>query len=223
MNLEFLKKEQLGLKEKLNLTDRLELGKIRYIAGVDLTYLDIWKNPTEGIACAVVLDLKNDLKVTEVKYAVCGVNFPYIPTFLSYRELPLVLDVTEKLESRVDVFMLDGMGIMHPRRMGIAAHFGVVRDCMSIGCAKSFLVGDYKEPENESLSYEAVMIKGEKVGYALRSKRNTKPIFISPGNNITCETALEVSIKCLKKHKIPEPTRLAHNYLQIYRKELLKI
>ncbi len=223
MNLEFLKKEQLSLRKRLNLADRLELRKIRYIAGIDLTYLDIWKNPTEGIACAVVLDLKNDLKVIEVKYAVREVNFPYIPTFLAYRELPLVLEVAKKLEGHVDVFILDGMGIMHPRRMGIAAHFGVLRDCVSIGCAKSFLIGDYKEPENEPLSYESVEIEGEKVGYALRSKRNTKPIFISPGNNITCEAALKVSIKCLKRHKIPEPTRLAHNYLQIYRKELLKI
>ncbi len=221
MDLEALKQEQLSLREKLNLRDRLKLDEIRYVAGIDLTYLEIWKNPTTGIACAVVLDLKSNLRVVEVKYAVQEVDFPYIPTFLAYRELPLVLEVAKKLESRVDVFMLDGMGIMHPRRMGIAAHFGVVSGCMSIGCAKSFLIGDYKEPENKPLSYETVEIEGEKVGYVLRSKKNTKPIFISPGNNITCETALDVSIRCLKGYKIPEPTRLAHNYLQAYRRELL--
>lgn len=221
MDLETLKQEQLSLREKLNLRDRLKLDDIRYVAGVDLTYLDIWKNPTNGIACAVVLDLKSDLKVTEVKYAIQKVDFPYIPTFLAYRELPLALEVAKKLESHVDVFMLDGMGIIHPRRMGIAAHFGVVSGCVSIGCAKSFLIGDYKEPKNKPLSYETVEIEGEKVGYVLRSKRNAKPIFVSPGNNITCETALEVSIRCLKGYKIPEPTRLAHNYLQAYRRDLL--
>ena len=223
MDLKALKKEQLDLKKNLRLIDRLKVENIRYIAGVDLTYLDIWKNPTEGIACAVVLDLKNCSEVVEIKYALKEVNFPYIPTFLAYRELPLVLEVTERLKNRVDVFMLDGMGIIHPRKMGIAAHFGVVRNCMSIGCAKSFLIGDYNEPKNEPMSYEILRIDGEKVGYVLRSKKNTKPIFVSPGNNITCETALEISMKCLNGYKVPEPTRLAHNYLQVYRKKLLAI
>ena len=223
MDLEALKSEQLSLRERLNLYDRLKLGDIRYVAGIDLTYLDIWKNPTRGIACVVVLDLKDNLRVVEVKYASQEVDFPYIPTFLAYRELPLVLEVTGKLENPVDVFMLDGMGIMHPRRMGIAAHFGVVRDCISVGCAKSFLIGDYKEPENKPMACEIVRIEGEKVGYVLRSKKNAKPIFISPGNNIACETALEVSIRCLKGYKIPEPTRLAHNYLQVYRRKLLAL
>ena len=221
MDLEALKREQLSLRKKLNLRDSIKLDEVRYVAGIDLTYLDVWKNPTIGIACAVVLDLMNDLNVVEVEYAIKSVDFPYIPTFLAYRELPLVLEVTGKLENPVDVFMLDGMGIMHPRRMGIAAHFGVVQDVVSLGCAKSYLVGDYKEPANVFGDYRPVFVDGELRGFALRSKKNARPIFISPGNNITPHSALKLTLLCLDGYKVPKPTRLAHNYLQQYRKNLL--
>ncbi len=221
MDLEALKQEQLSLRKKLNLSDRLKLDDIRYVAGIDLTYLEIWRNPTTGIACAVVLDLKSDLDVVEVKYAVKDVDFPYIPTFLAYRELPLVLEVTRKLECRIDAFMLDGMGIIHPRKMGIAAHFGVVCDVVSLGCAKSYLVGDYDEPANVFGDYKPVFVDSELRGFALRSKKNARPIFVSPGNNITPHSALELTLLCLDGYKLPKPTRLAHNYLQQYRRKLL--
>ena len=222
MNLELYKKEQIALSKKVILKDTIDLEKVRFVAGVDLTYLDIWKRSTVGISCAVVVDIKNDFDVVEVEYAKKQVDFPYVPTFLAYRELPLVLEVYRKIGLSIDVFMLDGMGIMHPRRMGIASHFGVVTDRVSVGCAKSYLTGEYKEPKNKKLSFEEVSIDGEVIGYALRSKINTKPIFISPGNKISCSGALEVAMMCLNGYRIPEPTRLAHNYLQIYRKKLLK-
>ena len=215
-----LKEEQISLSKKLKLKDKIPIDRIRYVAGVDLTYLDIWKTKTLGIACAVVIDVKNDFEVVEVKYAESMVDFPYIPTFLAYRELPLVLDVSEKLKTRVDLFMLDGMGIIHPRRMGIAAHFGVLKGCVSMGCAKSHLIGEYEKPEEEPLSYKKVFIEGEHVGFVLRSRKNANPIFISPGNNISLDSSLRMAIRCLNGYKLPEPTRLAHNLLQSYRRKL---
>ena len=216
-----LKEEQINLSKKLKLEDKLPVDSVRYVAGVDLTYLDVWKTKTLGIACAVVIDIKSNFEVVEVEYEESMVNFPYIPTFLAYRELPLVLKVGEKLKTKVDLFMLDGMGIIHPRKMGIAAHFGVLKGCMSMGCAKSHLIGEYKKPEEKPLSYEKVFINGEHVGFVLRSRKSANPIFISPGNNISLDSSLKITIKCLNGYKLPEPTRLAHNFLQSYRKKLI--
>ena len=221
MELNRLKEEQISLSKRIKLQDKLPIDSVRYVAGIDLTYLDVWKTRTLGIACAVVLDIKRDFEVVQVEYAESEVDFPYIPTFLAYRELPLVMRVSDKLGVRVDLFMLDGMGIMHPRRMGIAAHFGVIKGCMSVGCAKSHLIGEYKKPSNRLLSYEKVFINGEHVGFVLKSKKNANPIFISPGNNISLDSSLKMAIRCLNGYKLPEPTRLAHNLLQVYRRKLI--
>lgn len=216
-----LEEEQLKLAEKLNLKDRIEINSIKTVAGIDLTFTDIWKNPTTGIACIVVLDYKT-LELKEKVFAEKEVDFPYIPTFLAYRELPTILEAYKKLTIKPDVFILDGMGILHPRKMGIASHFGVITDEVSIGCGKSKLIGEYEEPENKPMSYKPVYVNGEFRGYAVRTKKNTNPIFISPGNNISVESSLKVVLNTVDKYKLPEPTRLAHNFLQEYRRKKLK-
>ena len=220
MNIQNLREFQIRLSKQLNLKDRINPKDIRFVAGVDLTYTNIWKNPTTGIVCIVVYDLEKEKEI-EVIFETAKVFFPYIPTFLAFRELPLIRKASRKLANRVDVFMLDGMGIIHPRKMGIAAHFGVVENVISIGVAKSHLTGEYEMPANIDKTHEKVYVNSEFSGYILRSKKNTKPIFVSPGNNISIESSLEITLKCLKRYKIPEPTRLAHNYLQQKRKELL--
>ncbi|WP_022670694.1 endonuclease V [Hippea alviniae] len=220
MNIEKLKEFQINLSKRLNLKDRINPKEIRFVAGVDLTYTNIWTNPTIGIACIVVYDLEKEKEI-EVVFETAKVFFPYIPTFLAFRELPLIRKASRRLTNKVDVFMLDGMGIIHPRKMGIAAHFGIVEDRVSIGVAKSHLTGEYKMPENFDRATTKLYVNSEFSGYVLRSKKNTKPIFVSPGNNISIESSLEITLKCLKKYKIPEPTRLAHNYLQQKRRELL--
>lgn len=216
-----LEEEQLKLAEKLNLKDRIEINSIKTVAGIDLTFTDIWKNPTTGIACIVVLDYKT-LELKEKVFAEKEVDFPYIPTFLAYRELPTILEAYKKLTIKPDVFILDGMGILHPRKMGIASHFGVITDEVSIGCGKSKLIGEYEEPENKPMSYKPVYVNGEFRGYAIRTKKNTNPILISPGNNISVESSLKVVLNTVDKYKLPEPTRLAHNFLQEYRRKKLK-
>ncbi|WP_457623877.1 endonuclease V [Persephonella sp.] len=220
INLEKLKRKQIELSKKINLKDKKNIENVRFVGGIDVTFSQIWKRETLSISCIVVLDIKDNFKVVETVFSTKEVTFPYIPTFLAYRELPVILDAYTKLKTDVDVFLLDGMGILHPRRMGIASHFGVVTDTITVGCGKSKLTGEFKEPENKPLSYKPVYLNDDKVGYILRTKKNTNPIFLSPGNNISVESSLKLVLKCLNGYKLPEPIRLSHNKLQEYRRNI---
>ncbi len=220
INLEKLKREQIELSKKINLKDKKNIENVRFVGGIDVTFSQIWKRETLSISCIVVLDIKDNFKVVETAFSTKEVTFPYIPTFLAYRELPVILDAYTKLKTDVDVFLLDGMGILHPRRMGIASHFGVVTDTITVGCGKSKLTGEFKEPENKPLSYKPVYLNNDKVGYILRTKKNTNPIFLSPGINISVESSLKLVLKCLNGYKLPEPIRLSHNKLQEYRRNI---
>ncbi|WP_028950356.1 endonuclease V [Sulfurihydrogenibium subterraneum] len=221
MDLESLKNNQLELAKRLKLEDKININKIKLVAGIDTTFLDPYKEPTLAISCIVVLNLE-DFSVVEVVFGQKEIDFPYIPTFLAFREIPSIMDAYQKLKSVPDVFILDGQGILHPRKMGIASHFGVITDTVSIGCGKSLLYGKYTQIENKPMAYNPVYADGELRGYALRVKKNTNPIFISPGNNISLNSSLYVIIKTIKSYKLPEPVRLAHNYLTEYRKKLLQ-
>ena len=221
MDLNELKKQQLELSKKLKLQDKIDIRNIRTVAGIDTTFLNPYKEPTLALSSIVVLDL-TDFSVKEVVYGQKMIDIPYIPTFLAFRELPSIMEAYKNLKSKVDVFILDGQGILHPRKMGIASHFGVLTDTVTVGCGKTHLYGEYKHPENKPMSYSYVYADGEVRGYALRVKKNTNPIFISPGNNISLESSLYVIIKTVKDYKLPEPVRLAHNYLSEYRKRILQ-
>lgn len=220
--IEKLKQEQINLSKKLNLKDTVDIESIKYVAGIDTTFTDIWADKTTAISSIVILDFQDDLKVKDVVFAKKEVSFPYIPTFLAYRELPVILEAYKKLKIKPDIFFVDGMGILHPRKMGIASHFGVITGEASIGIGKSKLIGDFKPPENRDLAVSPIYIDKELRGYAFRTKKNTNPIFVSPGNNISVNTSLELTKKTLKGYKLPEPTRLAHNFLQEYRRKVLK-
>ena len=219
--IEKLKKEQLELVKKLSLNDKKKLYEYRYVAGIDTTFTNIWNNPTIAISCIVVLDIKNDFKVIEKVFAEKEINFPYIPTFLAYRELPVILEAYNKLNFKPDAFIVDGMGILHPRKMGIASHFGVITDTVSIGCGKSKLIGKYKEPPNRRFAYNPVYVDNELRGYIVRTRKNSNPIFVSSGNNISINNSLQLVLLSTSRYRLPEPTRLAHNFLQEYRRNKL--
>ena len=216
--IEKLKREQIELAKKLNLNDKKRLNEYRYIAGIDTTFTDIWSNPTTAISCIVVLDIKDNFKIIEKVFAEKKIDFPYIPTFLAYRELPVILEAYKKLSSKPDAFIVDGMGILHPRKMGIASHFGVITDTISIGCGKSKLIGKYKEPPNKRFAYNPVYVDDELRGYIVRTRKNSNPIFVSSGNNISINNSLQLVLLSIDKYRLPEPTRLAHNFLQEYRR-----
>lgn len=145
-------------------------------------------------------------------------RFPYVPGYLAFREVPALLKVWEQMPQKPDVLIVDGHGIAHPRRMGIAAHFGAVTGQPSMGCAKNMLCGKFQEPAPEKNSYTTILDKGEAIGYAYRSKNNTAPVYISPGHLLGMQNSLDIIPLCLGKYRIPEPTRLAHEVVNRFRR-----
>jgi deoxyribonuclease V len=202
---------QKTLIEKIRL---IPLSKeITYIGGCDVSMSLFAK---DGFAGFITLSYP-DLSVVDHSVVKDRIGFPYIPGLLSFREIPMLLKAWEKLKKKPDVIIVDGVGIAHPRRLGIATHLGIVLNVPTIGCAKNVLVGKYEEPENIPGSISYMYDKDEIVGAAVRTKKNVKPVFISPGHLITLEEAIEIVKRCVLKHRLPEPTRLAHNTVNEYR------
>lgn len=162
----------------------------------------------KAYAAAVVLSL-NDFRVLEVKEAVSDVEFPYVPGLLSFREGRPLLKVLELLTQEPDVLLFDGQGIAHPRGLGLATHMGILLEKPTIGCAKSRLAGEAKVPPIEKGGVEPLMLAGKKVGFVLRTKAKTDPIYVSPGHLVDVDTALEIVKYCARDHRLPEPVRLA--------------
>jgi len=179
---------------------------VRTIAGADISFN---KFSTTVYAGIVILSYP-DIQVLHEATAVTEVTFPYVPGLLGFREIPAIAAVWDQLTDKPDVIIFDGHGIAHPRRMGIATHFGLIAHTPSIGCAKSLLCGSYAEPANEPFAISDLLHKGEKIGEVLRTKKNCKPVFISPGNLITMQETQDIMRHCVGKYRIPEPTRLAH-------------
>ena len=203
---------QQSLRQQISL-DPLQ-QPLQYIGGADISF-----NLYEDVVYAGIIILKLP-ELTPVLHAVAQGNagFPYIPGFLSFREIPSLLRVWELLPFKPQAIMVDGHGIAHPRRMGIATHLGLVTDCPSLGCAKKKLVGKYEEPADEKGAVAAMAHQKETIGYAFRSKKGTKPVFISPGNGMSMDDALAIAGTCLGKYRIPEPTRQAHLLVNRFRR-----
>jgi deoxyribonuclease V len=160
-------------------------------------------------AAVVVLKLP-DLEEVARGTAIGRVRFPYIPGLFSFRESPLLLKAWSRLSSPPDCLMVDGHGIAHPRQFGIACHLGLWLGIPTIGCAKTIYVGHFRQPGPRTGSTSPIL-EGEKtLGAALRSKENTKPVFVSTGHLISLEAALRVTLACLKGCRIPETLRQAH-------------
>ena len=178
----------------------------RFIAGVDISAPN-----SEGLAraAAVVLNYP-ELEVIEVEIAEEKLNFPYIPGLLSFRETPLVLAVCQKLSADPDLLLVDGQGIAHPRRFGIASHIGLLLDTPTIGCAKSRLCGIHATVPAEAGAYAELADNNEIIGVALRTRTDISPVYISIGHKIDLGTAIYWIIECCRGQRLPEPSRLAH-------------
>jgi len=150
-----------------------------------------------------------ELEEVDRSLVVTEVNFPYIPGLLSFRESPALIKAWEKIKIAPDVVMIDGQGIAHPRRFGIASHFGVLVDKPTIGCAKSLLVGVYEEPKGEAGNFSYLYDSGEIIGVALRTRDNVQPVFVSIGHKITLDESIQIVMKTVRGYRIPEPTRLS--------------
>ena len=210
-------KEAVALQRELQQLVRLSPIKksINTIAGADISFNRFSPIVYAGI---VVLSFP-ELKLIEEVTVVTKTSFPYVPGLLAFREIPAIIEAWNKLKKKPDILVCDGHGIAHPRRLGIATHFGIVSDTITIGCAKSILCGDCNEPSNEKTATAELIHKEEKIGVALRTKKNCKPVYISPGNKITLNESVNIMKQCVGKYRIPEPTRLAHLLVNKIRKE----
>lgn len=214
MKVKALHSWQLGIAQALDIQAQLaarvsrtsEVDTPRFIAGVDIS-----TGRKQGIATgAVVVVRYPEMKPVEVKTVRQKLSLPYIPGLLSFREAPLVLAACEKLAVTPDLILVDGQGIAHPRRMGLASHLGLFLDIPTIGCAKSRLCGTHGELGTEPGSYAELMANEEVIGAALRTKLNVKPIYVSIGHKIDLEMAIYWVLECCRGYRIPEPARLAH-------------
>jgi deoxyribonuclease V len=196
---------QEDLRKKLILEDTP--GDPRTVAGVDVSFS---RSRDLLFAAVVVLDA-DSLETVETASAALNPVFPYIPGLLTFREGPVVIEAYGRLSVEPDLLMFDGQGIAHPRGLGLASHVGVLLDKPSIGCAKSRLVGEFKEPKQKRGAMRTLSLNKRKVGVVLRTKDNTKPLFVSPGHRVTVETAARRVLEAGKGYRLPEPTRRAHH------------
>jgi deoxyribonuclease V len=178
---------------------------LRRIAGIDVHYA-----PERGLAWAAVavLDART-LDLVESALAAVPVSFPYVPGFLSFRETPAVLAALPLLSAPPDLLMVDGQGLAHPRRFGIACHIGVLTGLPAIGVAKSRLFGSHDEPGPARGSAVPLRHRREVIGTVLRNRDRTNPLFVSVGHRIDLESAVELVLATTRGRRLPEPTRIA--------------
>lgn len=206
---------QLKLKEKVHLKD--DFGELKSIGGLDCSNMP--RDPKKQIFAGLISLHPKKLIPLSKTFAQGTTTFPYISGYLAFREIPILLKVLSSMELIPDLLMIDGHGISHPRGLGIASHLGVLLDRPTIGVGKTILVGAPEKPLGENFLDQTPLIwKGRKVGTLLRTKKKSNPLVISPGHKISHETAVSLVIDCLKGYRLPEPTRLAHLGVNVYRK-----
>jgi deoxyribonuclease V len=178
-------------------------GEPRYVAGVDAAF-------SEGLVyAAACLYQYPELTFLEQATAIEKLRFPYVPGFLSFREGPAIIAAIRKLTVKPDVLLVDGQGIAHPRGIGIASHLGVLLNIPTIGCAKTRLVGEFKEPDRRKGNCSELTYEGRTVGAVVRTKDGVRPLFVSPGHKIDLDNAVRITLGCTGKYRIPEPLRCA--------------
>jgi len=215
MDITQAKRIQNFLRQKVEIVPLRK--KISYIAGVDAAFGEDWVIGTACLFSFPNLNLLNEV------WAIKKNPFPYIPGFLSFRESPVLLAALKKLEIRPDLILVDGQGIAHPRRMGIASHLGVLLDVPTIGCAKSRLVGEYEEPGQIKGSWSPLKIDHEMVGAVLRTRDEVKPLFVSPGQKIDIEDSIKIVLISTTRVRIPEPLRRADHFSKILKKRKISM
>jgi deoxyribonuclease V len=202
---------QLQLSKKIILEDRLP-EKIRFVAGVDVAYV---KGTSIG---AVAVLGYNSFELVESQVAFCKTCFPYIPTLLSFRELPPTIMSIRKLEIQPDLFLVDGQGFAHPYRCGFASHLGLIIEKPTVGVAKSRLIGEAEKSTKGKVSF--LKHKGEIVGAMVTTKQGHKPVYISVGHMISLETAIKIVKHCALSSWVPEPTLKAHEMAALAKRKI---
>jgi deoxyribonuclease V len=178
-------------------------GSVRphLVAGVDASY-------QEGLARGAIV-VTRDLEPVEEVTAELPLTFPYVPGLLSFRELPVLLAAWKKLRTRPQAVIVDGHGLAHPRRFGIASHLGVLLDLPTVGCAKSRLIGTYQEPAATRGSWSPLRDRRETVGAVLRTQTQTSVVYVSIGHRVSLATAIRIVLACAPRYRLPDPQRWA--------------
>jgi len=200
---------QNTLRQRVERVDRLPV--IRYVAGVDAGYEDGGRVARAAVAVLAFPGL--ELVATSV--ARCPVIFPYVPGLLAFRELPAILAALANLHTAPDLILCDGQGIAHPRRFGIASHLGVLLDVPAIGAAKTRLTGRHAEPPNVKGAWTPLLDGAETIGAVVRTRVGVKPIFVSIGHRVSLNTAIELTLACVTRYRLPETTRQAHHLASV--------
>ena len=193
---------QLRLSKSIIFKDNLP-KRVRLVAGVDVAYAR-----GTSIGAAVVLDY-DSLELVESEAVCCRTLFPYIPTLLSFREIPPTVLAIRKLKTHPDVFLVDGQGYAHPYRCGFASHLGLAINRPTIGAAKSRLFGEAENFRSET-DVAFLKHKEEIIGAIVRTKSSCKPIYVSVGHMISLETAIKIVRHCARDNRVPEPILKAH-------------
>ena len=235
-NVDYKKAVEIQGRLEKSIVLKCAAKNFKYIAGADVSYLPQrtiqsstrqnkfveqasncslagTKKSEMFYASVVVFELKTMERVEAV--TVSGmVDFPYIPGLLSFRESPILLKAFAKIRSNPDVVIFDAQGIAHPRGIGLASHMGLLLDKPSIGCAKTRLIGDYKEMGEEVGCYSHLTVQDKVVGAVLRTRKNVKPVFVSPGHKIDLDTSIDLVLKSCRGYRLPEPVRQAHHLVK---------
>ncbi|MEJ2738571.1 MAG: deoxyribonuclease V [Dehalococcoidia bacterium] len=176
------------------------------VAGVDIS----GAGPDNTAIAAIVVLSFPDNKISDIVRTKEKITFPYISGFLSFREIPVLISAFKSLTHEPDIIMVDGQGIAHPRRFGLASHLGVLLDIPTIGCAKSRLCGHHETPENVTGAYTELIDNDEVIGAVVKTKTNVKPVYVSIGHKIDLQSSIKYVVQCCSGYRLPEPTRLAH-------------
>lgn len=188
-----------------------QFGTVRHVAGIDVGF----EEGTRITRAAVVLLSFPELEPVAQSVARQPTRFPYIPGLLSFREVPAILQALAELPGRPDLLLCDGQGIAHPRRFGIACHLGVLCDVAAIGVGKSRLLGTHGEVPDQRGAWMPLRDRDEIIGAVLRTRRGTRPLFISPGHRISLPTAVHYVLACTRGYRLPETTRQAHHLASV--------
>lgn len=198
------KQVQMELRTLVRQSDGFD--RIDSIAGVDVGFED---NNTVARAAIAILHYPG-LETMESMIARRNVHFPYVPGYLSFREIPPILAALSTINQLPDLILCDGQGYAHPRRFGLACHLGVITDIPTIGVAKTRLIGEHEVVQNRKGAWRPLVDHGETVGAVLRTRRNTRPIYVSIGHKICLKTAIRMVLDSCTKYRLPETTRAAH-------------
>ncbi|MBV9775390.1 MAG: deoxyribonuclease V [Gemmatimonadetes bacterium] len=206
---------QVELRERLVLEPPPGFAP-RSIGGADISFERAGDTAYAGV---VVIGL-DTLETVDQATATAELTFPYVPGYLSFRELPAIARAWERLERKPDVLVFDGQGTAHPRRFGVACHGGLLLDVPSIGCAKSILVGRHGPLAEERGATAEMVHRGEVVGMAVRTRAGVNPVYVSPGHRMDLATAVDLVLRVSPRYREPETTRRSHRLVNDLRRAL---